>query len=83
MSVSRDGECEQEGVFAASQSIAHVSSTTTTSGSFSLKSFAFGSILTNAVSSRVVKSPTTPRSRLLQDTCTYNVEILLNGCYAG
>lgn len=81
ISVSRVGECEEE-VFTASQAIAHGSSTMT-SGAFSVKSFVFGSIMSNVVSSHVMKSPRTSRSRLLQDTCTYNVEILLNGCYAG
>ncbi|KAL3808109.1 hypothetical protein ACHAXA_001015 [Cyclostephanos tholiformis] len=79
ISVSRDGECDKE-VFAATQAITQ--SLSATSSAFSIKSFVLGSILNNVVSSHVVKSPT-PRSRLLRDTCTYNVEILLSGCYAG
>ena len=49
------------------------------SSAFSVKSCVLGSILNNVVSSQVAKSPT-PRSRLLQDTCTYNVEVLVSGC---
>jgi hypothetical protein len=49
------------------------------SSAFSVKSCVLGTILNNVVSSQVAKSPT-PRSRLLQDTCTYNVEVLVSGC---
>ena len=87
ISVSRVGECD-EGVVTASQAIAYPeyivtkNSESATSSAFPLKSFVLSSIFNNAISSQVAKSPS-PRSRLLQDTCTYNVEILLNGCYAG
>jgi hypothetical protein len=83
VSVSRDGECDEE-VFAASKAvyISTENSGSATSSASSMKGFVLGTILNSVVSSRAVKSPN-PRSRLLQDTCTYNVEILLSGCYAG
>jgi hypothetical protein len=83
ISVSRDGECDEE-VFTASQAVylSTENSGSATSSASSMKGFVLGTILNNVVSSQVVKS-LKPQSRLLQDTCTYNVEILLSGCYAG
>ena len=83
ISVSRDGECDEE-VFTASQAV-YISTEkieSATSSASSIKGFVLGTILNNVVSSQAVMSPN-PRSRLLQDTCSYNVEILLSGCYAG
>ncbi len=83
VSISRVGECDEE-VFTASQAvyIATENIEGSTSSASSIKGFVLGTILNNVVSSQVIKS-SNPRSRLLQDTCTYNVEILLSGCYAG
>jgi hypothetical protein len=87
VSVSRVGECDEE-VSTATASQAQVisyseymvpeNSGSATSSASSIKGFGLGTILINVVSSQVVKSPTRN-----QDTCTYNVEILLSGCYAG
>ena len=52
-----------------------------TSGAFSLRSFMFASLLSNVVSAKSDMVPS-PQSRAL-DTCSYNVEILLSGCYFG
>ena len=83
ISVSRDGECDEE-VFTASQAvyIATEKIESATSSAYSIKGFVLGTILNNVVSSQAVMSPN-PRARFLQDTCSYNVEILLSGCYAG
>ena len=71
-------------VFTASQAVylSTENSGSAMSSASSMKGFVLGTILNNVVSSQVVKS-LKPQARLLQDTCTYNVEILLSGCYAG
>lgn len=83
VSISRVGECDVE-AFTASQAvyISTESSGSATSSASSIKGFVLGTILNNVVSSQAVMSPN-PRARFLQDTCSYNVEILLSGCYAG
>ena len=83
VSISRVGECDEE-VFTASQAvyIATEKIESATSSAYSIKGFVLGTILNNVVSSQAVMSPN-PRARFLQDTCSYNVEILLSGCYAG
>lgn len=94
-SVSYVGECGDMGIgdmgiVTASKALAYpeniesfaAKSDSATSSAFSIKNFVLGHMLHSVISSPVVKKPI-PVTRSLQDTCTYNVEVLLSGCSHG
>jgi hypothetical protein len=59
----------------------HMQRESATSSASSIKTFALGSIIRNAISSCAASSPA-PRSRALE-SCAYNVEVLVGGCFYG
>lgn len=84
VSVSRTGECHGE-IVNTSQATFYLEVVTpdnsATISGFSIKSFFLGSVLANVVPSKPVMKIPAPRSRSLLDTCAYNVEVLLGGCF--
>jgi len=87
-SISTAGKCgEENGIFSASQKIAYpefiesFDTAMSTSAAFSIKGFVLLGSMLHVASSSAGKTRHIPQARKLQDdTCTYNVEVLIGGC---